>query len=217
MRVAPGPRSTHRTRVPRYFDFEVTLVLPRRIWRRFLLHKAATFAELHTAIQDAFGWQNYHLFEFRHPGDHEKVIAGMPDVESDFEDRFIPDAKKIALKRYFWGGGLQPPSWYEYEYDFGDGWIHEVKLRGEVSLPEAFKRRLLDGERAAPPEDCGGEGGYERIVSVVEKGEDPWNELEHVRSWLGDWKPETFDLQATKASFDRVKASPRKSARPLHN
>lgn len=188
--------------MPRYFDFEVTLVLPRRVWRRFLIHKAATFADLHLAIQDAFGWQNYHLFEFRHPGDRNKVIAGIPDMD-EYEDRKVPDAQKIPLKSHFWGLGLQPPSWYEYEYDFGDSWLHEVKLRSEVSLPETFKRRLLDGERAAPMEDSGGEGGYERMVSVVEKGEDPWDELEHVRSWLGDWNPERFEVEAARAGFAR--------------
>jgi hypothetical protein len=59
--------------MPRYFDVEVTLVLPRRVWRRFLIAKSATFGDLRAAIQDALGWQNCHLFEFRHPG-HEMTV-----------------------------------------------------------------------------------------------------------------------------------------------
>ena len=203
--------------MPRYFDIEVTLVLPRRVWRRFLLHKAVTFAELHVAIQAAFGWQDYHLYKFRHPGDRNHVIAGLPDVD-DFEGREIPDAKNMHLKDYFWGRGMSPPSWFEYEYDFGDSWIHEVKLRGEISIPETFKRRLLNGERAAPPEDCGGEGGYERMVSVVEHNIDPWDELEHIKRWIGDWDPERFDLKAAAEAFNRLDPKrPRKAAQPMHH
>jgi hypothetical protein len=65
--------------VPRYLDIEVTIVLSRRVWRRFLIHKGATFYELHRAIQDAFGWLDYHLFEFRHPGNARRSVAGIPD------------------------------------------------------------------------------------------------------------------------------------------
>lgn len=204
--VALSPGLDDGTEVARYFDFEVTLVLPRRTWRRFLIQKTATFEDLHLAIQDAFGWQNYHLFEFRHPGDPTKVIAGMPDEDAPR----TPDAKRIRIKDRL-DLSFHGSMWFEYEYDFGDGWIHEVKLRREVSLPDSFKRRLLDGERAAPPEDCGGEGGYERLLSVVEKGIDPWGELDMIREWLGNWNPETFDLKALRQQFDRSTGAKRQT------
>lgn len=191
----------------RYFDFEVTLLVPRRTWRRFLIQKAATFADLHLAIQDAFEWRNYHLFEFRHPGKPDQVLAGIRDEDAPR----TPDAKRVQIKDRldlrFYGA-----MWWEYEYDFGDEWIHEVKLRDEVSLPESFKRRLLAGERAAPPEDCGGVGGYERLLSVVERGVDPWGELDVIKDWLGEWNPETFDLDALKRRFDRATGT----KRPAH-
>jgi hypothetical protein len=190
--------------MPRYFEIEVTLVLPRRIWRRFLIRKSASFAELHLAIQAAFGWQNYHLFEFRHPGTRQRVIAGLPDDEGGPP---APDAKQVRVADQTANGLLYGATWFEYEYDFGDGWIHEVKVRDELTLPETFKRRLLDGERAAPKEDCGGDGGYERMVSVVEKGIDPWGELELAREWIGDWQPEAFDLEALRATFDQTTAA----------
>ena len=193
--------------MPRYFDIEVNLVLPRRVWRRFLIQKSASFADLHLAIQDAFGWQNYHLFEFRSPGKSKQVIAGIPVEDAPH----TPDAKRIKISERIANANLYGATWYEYEYDFGDGWIHEVKVRDEVSLPETFKRRMLDGERAAPPEDCGGEGGYERIVSVVETGKDPWNELEVIREWLGNWSPETFDLEALRKQFDQSTGAKRQT------
>ena len=197
--------------VPRYFDFEVTIVLARRVWRRFLLRKGATFYELHRAIQDSFGWLDYHLFEFRHPNDSRRPIAGIPDPDQLMEDRPTPDAKRVYLKDYFWASrGMMGPQWYEYEYDFGDGWIHEVKLRGEVSVPETFKRRLIGGERAAPPEDCGGEYGYERMIAVVETGIDPEGEdPREILQWLGGWHPDAFDIEQAALSF-----SPHLAARP---
>ena len=47
------------------FDLEVSLLeIEPRIWRRFLLNGVSTFEVLHSAIQDAFGWQRQHaLFE----------------------------------------------------------------------------------------------------------------------------------------------------------
>jgi len=193
--------------MPRYFDVEVTLVLSRRVWRRFLIQKSASFADLHLAIQDAFGWQNYHLFEFRHPGHSKQVIAGRPDEDAPH----TPDARRVRVCDRVANPLLYGATWYEYEYDFGDGWVHDVKVRDEISLPDTFKRRMLDGERAAPPEDCGGEGGYERIVSVVETGKDPWNELETIKEWLGNWHPGTFDLDALRKQFDRGRGEKKQS------
>ena len=44
----------------RFFDFVVELRgIEPRIWRRFLLRLDQTFEDLHKAIQDAAGWQDY--------------------------------------------------------------------------------------------------------------------------------------------------------------
>ncbi|MGH8897220.1 MAG: IS1096 element passenger TnpR family protein [Egibacteraceae bacterium] len=68
-----------------------------------------------------------------------------------------------------------------------------------TDLPERFHRRLLDGGRAFPPEDCGGLWGYEKCVRVACGGEDP----EGRREWLGDdWDPEVFDLESTQLYCD---------------
>ena len=48
----------------RYFDLEVSLLeIEPRIWRRFLIHSEANFMNLHCAVQQAFGWQDCHLYE----------------------------------------------------------------------------------------------------------------------------------------------------------
>src|SRR5690606_2715798 len=77
-----------------------------------------------------------------------------------------------------------------------------VKLIAVRSDKEAFKRRLLDGERAAPPEDCGGTPGYERMVHFVETGEDTYDDdPDGLAVWLDGWRPDAFDIARAKAEF----------------
>ncbi len=90
-----------------------------------------------------------------------------------------------------------------YEYDSGDSWIHDITLIETVELDEEFQRRLLDGARDFPKEDCGGVAGYERCMMVLQTGEDPWEEdPKELLAWIGDWRPDSFDLERLKSRFD---------------
>lgn len=186
--------------MPRYYEFEVSLQgMQARIWRRFLLRTTCTFTHLHAAIQDSFGWQGYHLWEFRLPTWRGAPIAGLPGGEA--HGRATPDARKVKLNSYF--TGKQRVEWCEYLYDFGDDWTHDVKLIAVHSEKESFKRRLLGGERSGPPEDCGGPPGYERLVHYRSTGEDPYgDDAAELGEWLGDWQPDV-DMGGIKAAFDR--------------
>lgn len=193
--------TSHASAVHTYNDFEVTLCdIEPRIYRRFLVPKGATFEDLHKAIQDAGGWKNYHLFDFRTNLEFKApLIAGV----SDDEDPEVPptkDARNVKLESFF---KSQAGIGCVYRYDFGDGWRILVKLHEVVSLPYKFKRALLGGERAFPPEDCGGVGGYERCVEFRKMGIDPWDEAEGLGPWLGKWQPEAFDLAKVKSKFDK--------------
>jgi pRiA4b ORF-3-like protein len=163
-------------------------------WRQFLIKENATFDQLHNAIQDACGWTNSHLFMF---AESEKgpVIATTPEDGAGADE---PDARKVRLSSYLTGAG----SFY-YQYDFGDGWWHEVTVLDVLSLPQQFVRQLLAGERAFPPEDCGGIPGYENCVAVAlcEPADDV-EDVEDLREWLGDWHPDRFDLARVKQEFD---------------
>ena len=184
--------------MPIYYEFDASLChVKPRIWRRFLIRKAATFFDLHMSIQDACGWENDHLFAFRTWDREAEDIAGIPD---DGWGDPVPDARKVKLASFFEESGADRCL---YEYDFGDGWEHEVKLRRRVAQKESFKRRLLDGRRAFPPEDCGGIWGYKRCVAVLRgKVDEEDEEADDMKEWLGEWTPEQFDLEATKSDFD---------------
>lgn len=184
-----------------FFDLEVSLAeIEPRIWRKFLISSTATFADLHESIQDAFGWFDEHLWAFQSPGQDGETIAGIPD-ENDENDT-TPDAGKVHLSDFFDQGDGKDQC--VYLYDFGDRWHHEVVLKGEVQGIGDFFQKLVAGERACPPEDSGGVFGYERRAKFLATGTDPDGEDANVISeWIGDWKPDDFDLEECQEVFDR--------------
>src|SRR5690606_27038627 len=182
-----------------FFDFSVALrhVRPRP-QRRFLLRTTASFELLHQAIQDACGWFDSHLFGFWPRNSFvEQAIAGRREGDGmdDLMDR-MPDARRVRLDSYFGEGGA---SRCIYTYDFGDDWEHEVVLKGVVSEPGRFTRRLVAAKGVFPPEDCGGIPGYEELMDAVRTGNDEQGLLEWALQ-LG-WSP-TVDLAEPKGGFD---------------
>lgn len=193
---------------PLYFDVEVSLsgAFPP-IWRRFLLRaRGTTFADLHRAIQDACGWQDYHLYRFDEATARGLVgLAQSPiGIEESFDD--TPPADQVPLAR--WVGDHSPRA-CRYTYDFGDDWHHDVIFRGVAHVDEPMFRMLIGGERAFPPEDCGGMYGFDRVVAFVETGVDAEADPDadsgdDFAEWLGDWKPDV-DLDAVRAVFDAAR------------
>jgi hypothetical protein len=189
--------------MPAYYEFQISVKgIEPRIWRRFQIIQSATFKDLHDAIQTAGTWESRHLYVFRNDSlSNPDVpdIAGIPDPDEVIPT--TPDARKVKLKAYF---GRLGTTQCRYIYDFGDDWEVDVVLTAAGELDERFKRRLLDGERAFPPEDAGGVEGYERFVGLLETGKDPWGDnARELKRWLAGWIPECFDLDVTKRVFNR--------------
>ena len=88
---------------------------------------------------------------------------------------------------------------FQYEYDFGDSWNHEVLFEGVVQPDSKVKYPLcLEGARACPPDDCGGIWGYADFVEAIgdKKHE---RHYEFVEWFGGRFDPEKFDpAKATK-------------------
>ena len=93
-----------------------------------------------------------------------------------------------------------------YVYDLGDNWQHDVLV--EEVLPWTKENpvpRCIGGERACPPEDCGGVGGYEDILKTLQ---DPKHRPERMeREELMEWLPEDYD----PTHFDVVEVNERLS------
>ena len=154
------------------------------VWRRLRIPMDYTLARLHRVIQAAFGWEDSHLHCFRiHSVDYAPVD---PENEPGIRD------EKVPLKRV----GLRLKTKFRYEYDFGDSWDHLILVEGLLLLEEpANVPACIGGQRACPPEDCGGAGGYQEMLDALRNPRDPPGE--EFRLWLGtrNWNAEAFDLE----------------------
>jgi hypothetical protein len=184
-----------------HWKFRVELAgTSRPLWREFLIAQDASFEDLHDAIQEACGWEGSHLFLFM-DGQGKRDIAGVPDPE---DPESVPDAESVDLSTYFHPRRRKTG---QYVYDFGDWWVHKVRLCEVKHSRAYFFRRLTGGEGTFPPEDCGSVEGYERCVAALtgawrdEYGDDA--ERDDLLGWLGGWRPDQFELSPAKRAFDR--------------
>ncbi len=156
------------------------------IWRRVLVRKETNFMQLHEIIQIVMGWTDSHLHAF-HLDDYD---IGEPDEDFPMEDDETIKSNTVKLSDVISEKG----DTIEYEYDFGDGWEHDVliekvlKKESNMHYPVCTK-----GEMACPPEDCGGIFGFYELLSTIENTEHP--EHEEMKEWLGvAFNPDSFDI-----------------------
>ena len=155
------------------------------IWRRILV-KDFPLANLHEIIQVAMGWENCHLHAFR----VGKRTFSIPMEELGTEDE---DADAVTLESL---GLNKVGSKFIYEYDFGDGWEHEILVEGSKNrVKNRIYPRCLKAVRACPPEDCGGIYGYTRLLRILKTPKH--SEYEDVVDWIGDeFDPKFVDVEA---------------------
>jgi hypothetical protein len=84
----------------------------------------------------------------------------------------------------------------------GDGWLHQIMLMGTVEGDA--KLGCIAGERACPPEDCGGIPGYFHMMVILS---DPGHE-EHdeMLRWVGGkFAPNAFNSAAADQALKRLR------------
>ena len=159
-----------------------------RVWRRLLVPGSVRLDKLHRMFQAAMGWEDYHLHSFDIGAERYGMqLDDYPDEELQEKDFTVVTA--IGTNERF-----------GYEYDFGDSWEHRVVVEKiERDVPRTDLPVCLEGERAAPPEDCGGIGAFYRTLEIVADRRAP--EHLEMKEWLGEYEPETFDLDAVNAGL----------------
>jgi hypothetical protein len=87
-----------------------------------------------------------------------------------------------------------------YEYDFGDQWEHEIRVEKFLPLEAQWTYPVcIGGQRAGPPQDCGGPHAYDTI-----RREAPWRGeeiLDQLREAL-----RTQDEEAVRARVEELRA-----------
>ncbi len=154
------------------------------IWRRVELPGDTGLADLHRIVQTVFDWEDYHLHVFETP----YGSFGVADPELGYRAE-----KPVTLEQV----AREPGAELGYLYDFGDSWEHSILVEKVLDRQAVPYPRCTGGERAAPPEDCGGVGGYQELVEVLADPAHP--EHQDQLEWLGlpsaaDFDPAHFDL-----------------------
>jgi hypothetical protein len=167
------------------YQVKITLKYIRPpIWRRIEVPGDVTLDKLHLILQAVMGWSNSHLHQFK----VGKTYYGEPSID-EFSDLNLKDESKARLQKIL----SKPKQKMIYEYDFGDGWEHEILLEKVLPLDRGVRYpRCLSGARACPPEDCGGVYGYANFLEAIS---DPKHE-EHDEylDWIGgEFDAEKFD------------------------
>lgn len=180
------------------YQLKLTLLdIKPPIWRRIQVPEG-TLDDLHAHIQTAMGWTNTHLHHFeiggRRYGDPRLLDDGWGDADFDDSTKVRLStllAKKRRSFRFF------------YEYDFGDGWRHEIVYEGAQPSESGQKYpRCVDGARACPPEDVGGPWGYADLLKAIR---DPKHE-NHGRmlEWIGgEFDSENFSAAGATEEMQR--------------
>jgi Plasmid pRiA4b ORF-3-like protein len=109
-------------------------------------------------------------------------------------------ARKVKLSRFVQAGVKK----FRYIYDMGDNWEHVIQVEKVLEVdPLAKYPRCLEGERACPPEDCGGPWGYADFLAAIV---DPQHEQhEEMLEWRGPFDPEAFDSKKATNEMRKVK------------
>lgn len=182
------------------FQLRVSLVgVTPAIWRRLLVPKGVLLPQLHPILQVAMGWTDSHLHQFK-AGD---VLFAEPSEEDEPPGPI--DYRRITLSQIAPRRGAA----CVYEYDLGDGWEHRIEVEEELPA-EAIRIRVpacVGGERACPPEDCGGPQGYADLLEALRNPRHPDHESKV--EWVGlGFDPASFDVKNVNDGLARFAARP---------
>jgi hypothetical protein len=153
-----------------------------------------TLDRLHEHIQTAMGWTNSHLHDFKIGG---KDYGDPLLLEENFEEFDYGDSTTTKVSDILPRTGRRFR--FEYHYDFGDNWRHEVLFEGCLRAGRNQRYPVcLEGARACPPEDVGGTWSYRDFLEAVTDPED--EDHDRLLEWAGgSFDPEAFDAgRATK-------------------
>lgn len=168
-------------------DFQLRIELEDidpAIWRRISVSSSLTLFELHVVIQGAMGWHDSHLHMFEISGKHYEV----PDGESLGSEPGFADERQYTLAALLSEGMI-----FSYVYDLGDDWRHLITVEARDDSAQGWALpHCVAGERACPPEDCGGPFGYPDFLDILSNPEH--SDHENCIEWANGFEPDVFSV-----------------------
>lgn len=181
------------------------------IWRRLVLPGDITLPVLHDLLQAAIGWTDSHLHRFQWPGarawDADYFLTDL-DVAEGEEGIHENSVRLDAVLR-------EPGDTLVYLYDFGDGWIHHLRLESIGPRSPGDQLRCLGGRGRGPEEDAGGIHRWNELAETL-RAHGPaglTGDLEMYAGWLPPGTdPDAFDAdEVSRALADVLVARERRS------
>ena len=172
-------------------ELEVTLNLLTPCKRTIMIPSDFNFYQLHRVLQNIFEWEDYHYHHFI----LKKDVKGIPTttvqplfMQDEFLETQVIDSEKITVREVF-----EKQNLIEYEYDFGDSWMHTIKLNRFIKNCNDPYARCIELVGDAPMEDCGGAHGFDELMKILT---DPnHSEYDDIVGWLGMSEWHSSDLK----------------------
>ncbi|MEI6454805.1 MAG: plasmid pRiA4b ORF-3 family protein [bacterium] len=169
--------------------YQVQIVLKKvtpKIWRRLLIPSDMLLSDFHKIIQTSMGWTNSHLHQFirdetfyTHRIEEDDFWEEMRNV--DYKDMRISDLLENEKEKIV------------YEYDFGDGWEHDIILEKIITDDSPVTGpTCIAGKMNCPPEDCGGPWAYPDLLTILKNPKH--KKYQGIVEWIGEpFDPEYFN------------------------
>lgn len=178
----------------RVFSLRLTVTSCQpRIWRRLLVRESMWLARLHDSIQVLFDWFDYQTHAFS----LDDLRLGNPLKRDEL---IIEDDRDVALADL----DLETRAHFTYVYNFGEGWQVDLKVEKTGVVEKGLRYpACLAGERAGPPEDCGGIEAFHDMLACLKA---PQSDLgREWREWLGpDYNPAACDLEKINQALKKL-------------
>lgn len=170
------------------------------IWRRVLVPPDIPLGTLNRVIQLAMGWENYHWHEFAiGKRRYTLPLENTPDFWQASLCGGPIDERKVQLNQLV----PEVARAFSYQYDFGDAWVHEILFEEIVPSPQPETiPTCMGGQRACPPEDCGGIDEYNAMLKVLNKPRRNRDRRRLIEEWFDEeFDPHYFDANVVNAEL----------------
>lgn len=183
------------------------------IYRMVEVPALADFHDLHRVITATFDWFDYHChcFDVKHDG-YDLDESEMNDSGHSYNTKlYIYDSddrnaldfldavtyevigdKSVLLDEVF-----EEVDWCLYTYDFGDNWEHIITIKERKTSGGAERAVMLERKGERPPEDVGGECGYNEYLRIINDPNDPMHE------YMVNWSKITRAEEKTDEEINR--------------